>query len=57
MCKHWKGTGSLLASMGVCDIGVAVGSSVEQILLYDWKQMEPALGNTSLPNGSDAPMH
>lgn len=57
MCKHRKGTGSLVASMGVWNIGVAVGSSVKQILLYDWKQMDPALGNTSLPNGSDVPMH
>lgn len=43
--------------MGVWNIEVAVGSSVKQILLYDWKQMDPAPGNTSLPNGGDAPMH
>lgn len=57
MCKHRNGTGSLTASMGVWNIRVALGSSVEQTLLYDWEQMEPALGNISLPNGSDAPMH
>lgn len=57
MCKHRKGTGSLAASRGVWNISVALGSSMEQILLYGWEQMEPALGNISLPNGSDAPMH
>lgn len=57
MLKYRKGTGSLIASIGLCNIRVTVGFSVKQVLLYDQKQLYPALGNTSLPNRNDALMH